>query len=521
MHRIKTKNMKRNISIYILALAAILITSCNENFLDLTNESQLSSDSFWKTKAQAEQAVIATYASLQTYSGDKWTFFEELWTGMNYKGDDIDNNPAEPYGREIANFTVNADNSNILNMWRTWYSTVGRANQVIQRIPEMSASELSDDDRNQYLGEARFLRGLAYMYLVVYFENIPLVTTFETDETKLYPSQAEPAEVWELVISDFLFASQNLPLSYDEANTGRATSLAAKAFLGKAYLATEQWTLARDMFGSVVNDPACPYDLVEKYEEIFDGSHENGVESVFEIQFSADRSNGNDERVPLNYEGVPYELGGWELFYPTQWIVNELKTDLTEDGKYSDRVYGTIFFDDPNSTMYNLDTEEWISFNDFKELGGQRPYYKKFSYAVDRQYYIGTNLHLMRFADLLLMYAEALNETNQTTLAISVVNRVRERSHAAPLPLTMNQSQLRTKIRHHERPAELSMEMGIRWFDLYRWAKGNSAKEPAKTTLLNHGKPFASNYTEPKNDIFPIPSYEKNTNHNLEQNPGY
>ena len=318
-----------------------------------------------------------------------------------------------------------------------------------------------------------------------------------------------------------MISSENLPASYDASYAGRATSWSAKAFLGKAYLAEEKWEQARDTFGSIVNNPECPYDLIENYEEVFDGSHENGIESVFEIQFSADRSNGNDERVPLNYECVPYELGGWELFYPTQWIVSELKTDLKDDGTYSDRVYGTIFFDDPNSTMYNLDTEELISFSDFKALGGQRPYYKKFSYAIDRQYYIGTNIHLMRFADLLLMYAEALNETNQPDLAIPIVNRVRERSGAAPLSLTLNQSQLRTQLRHHERPAELSMEMGIRWFDLYRWAKGNTATESAKSTLLNHGKPFASNYTEPKNDIFPIPSYEKNTNHNLEQNPGY
>lgn len=497
------------------------MTSCSDSFLELTNESQLSTDSFWKTEAQVNQAVIATYASLQTYSGDKWTFFEEVWTGMNYRGDDIENNPAEPYGREIANFTVNADNSNVLNMWRTWYSTVGRANQVIQMVPGVAESELPEEARNRYIAEARFLRGLAYMNLVVYFENIPLVTTFETDETKLYPGQAEPSVVWDLVESDFLFASQNLPGSQDGENTGRATSWAAKAFLGKAYLAREKWTQARDTFASVITDPACPYDLIENYEEVFDGSHENGVESVFEIQFSADRSNGNDERVPLNYECVPYEIGGWELFYPTEWIVNELKTDLTGDGKYSDRVYGTIFFDDPSSTMYNLDTEEWISFSDFKELGGDRPYFKKFSYAVDRQYYIGTNVHLMRFADLLLMYAEALNETSQTSQAIPVVNRVRERSNAAPLSLSMSQTQLRTQIRHHERPAELSMEMGIRWFDLYRWAKGSTARESIKTTLTNHEKPFAANYTEPKHDLLPIPSYEKNTNHNLNQNTGY
>jgi hypothetical protein len=85
----------------------------------------------------------------------------------------------------------------------------------------------------------------------------------------------------------------------------------------------------------------------------------------------------------------------------------------------------------------------------------------------------------------------------------------------------MSKESLRTQIRHHERPAELSMELGIRWFDLYRWNKGTTAKESIKTTLTAHNKPFVSNYIEPKHNLFPIPAYEKNTNTKLNQNDGY
>lgn len=511
--------MKNKVSIYIMSFVLIFLMSCTKDFLDLKNESQLSSESFWKTETQVKQALIATYAGLQTYEGDKWTFFEEFWTGMNYKADDITNNPAEPYGRDLATYTVNSDNSNVLNIWRTWYAIIGRANQILKNVPNVSSSELTDAEKDQYMAEARFLRGLSYMYLVTYYGNVPLVTTFETDETKLYPPQADPAEVWSLIESDFAFAESKLPANYDDENLGRATKWAAKSFLGKAYLAQEKWALARDKFAEVVN--ADVYSLIADYNQIFDGTFENGSESVFEIQFSADRSNGNDERVPINFEGVPYELGGWELFYPTEWIVSELKKDKKSDGTYSDRVYGSIFFDDPNSQMYNLETEEMVSFDEFKALGGTRPFFKKFSYAVDRQNYIGTNIHLMRYADVLLMYAEALNETGQTPLAIDQVNVVRQRSHAADLPLTLSQTDLRTQIRHHERPAELSMELGIRWFDLYRWNKGTTAKESIKATLTAHNKPFASNYAEPKHDLMPIPAYEINTNSQLDQNPNY
>jgi len=511
--------MKNKILIYPLLLAVFLFLSCSNNFLDLKNESQLSSESFWKTKEQVNQAVIACYAGLQTYEGDKWTFFEEVWTTMNYRGDDIDNNPSEPYGREVANFTVKTDNSGTLNIWRTWYAIIGRSNQIITNVPLVDVKEVSENEKNNFVAEAKFLRALSYMYLEVYFENVPLVTTFEKDESKMYPSQAKPSDVWNLVEEDLKFAEANLPESYDGANLGRATKWTAKAFLGKVYLAREKWDLARDKFAEVVNSHV--YGLVPDFNNVFDGSNENGIESVFEVQFSADRSNGNDERTPINFEGVPYELGGWQLYFASGWILDELKKDKKNDGTYSDRVYGTVFFDDPGSTMFNLETDNWVSYADYKALGGSRIFHKKYNYAVDRQNYIGTNIHLLRYADVLLMFAEALNETGKTADAIANINLVRERSRASDLPMTMNQSALRTQIRHHERPAELAIEMGIRWFDLYRWGKGNTAKESIKSTLTLHGKPFISNYNEPKHDLLPIPEYEINTNPNLVPNPGY
>jgi starch-binding outer membrane protein, SusD/RagB family len=510
--------MKNNSLIYVISLAIILMSSCNDDFLNLKNESKLSSESFWKTKEQVYQAMVANYAGLQAYNGNKWTFFEEVWTGMNYRGDDIDINTSEPYGREVANFTVKTDNSNALDMWRTWYSIIGRSNQIIANVPNVSDSEVSPTEKNAYIAEARFLRALSYMYLVVYFENVPLITTFETDETKLYPAQASSNEVWDFIEADFQFAESHLPESYNAANAGRATKWAAKSFLGKVYLAREKWTLARDKFAEVVNSGV--FGLVSDFNQVFDGTQENGIESVFEIQFSANRTDGNDERTPLNYEALPYELGGWELYYPSQWIVDVLKNDKKADGTYSDRTYGTIFFDDPNSTAYSLEHGDWVTYQEFKDLGGSGFYHKKFSYAVDRQYYIGTNVHLMRYAEVLLMYAEALNEMDQTPQAITQINIVRARSKAAPLA-SMDKNALRNQIRHHERPAELAAEMGIRWFDLYRWNKGNTAKESIKATLTAHAKPFVSNYVEPKHDLLPIPAYEMNTNPNLVQNTGY
>ena len=117
------------------------------------------------------------------------------------------------------------------------------------------------------------------------------------------------------------------------------------------------------------------------------------------------------------------------------------------------------------------------------------------------------------------MYAEALNESGNTTAAITEINKVRARGKAAPL-ITMSKEELRTQIRHHERPVELAMEFGIRWFDLYRWDKGSAASESIKTTLETHNIPFSDNFQD-KHKVFPIPLQELNINANLQQNSGW
>lgn len=138
---------------------------------------------------------------------------------------------------------------------------------------------------------------------------------------------------------------------------------------------------------------------------------------------------------------------------------------------------------------------------------------------ADVNEYNGTNISIIRYADVLLMYAEALNENGKTNEAITYVNQVRQRGGAVAL-LEMTKSELRNQIRHHERPVELSMEFGIRWFDLYRWQKGNTATESIKSTLETHGKTFTQNFQD-EHLIFPIPLQELNINQNLNQNPGW
>lgn len=508
------KIMKESKFILVAVLALIGMYSCSDDFIEVENREVLTESSFWQTEDHALQALTATYAALHSSSGSKWAFFEEIYTAMAYKADDMVNNTAETYSRSLASFTNTTEESGPFNIWRSAYAGIGRANQILQQVPNMEA--LSQESKDVIMGEAKFLRAYYYFWLVTGFENVPLVTTYEVDPDNLFPGQATPAEVWAQIETDLSEAESAMLVEHSGEWLGRATQGAAKALLGKAYLFQEKWSQAEAKLAEVV---AMDYALLENYADNFNGSAENGSESVFEIQFTGDRANGNDERQVFNFEVSPYAFGGWELFYPSQWLVDEMRTDVDDIGDPSDRVYASIFFDDPGSQMYSRDSDTEVAYSDVAGELNHPKYFKKYSFNEDTNFYNGTNITIIRFADVLLMYAEALNENGKTAEAIVEVNKVRERGGAVPLA-GLSQSELRTQIRHHERPVELSMEFGIRWFDLYRWQRGSTATESIQTTLENHGKPFAENFQD-KHILYPIPLQEININENLDQNPGW
>lgn len=501
---------------YIITIVFFIgfLNSCSDDFINVENKEVLTEESFWQTEDHAMQALTAAYGAMQSATGSKWAFFEEMYTAMSYRADDVVNNTAETYGRSLASFTNTTEESGPYNIWRASYAGIGRANQILQKVPEMEA--LSSDVKNNLIAEAKFLRAYYYFWLVTGFENVPLITKFSGETADLFPSQAAPSAVWAQIETDLTEAEAGLPTSYPSEWKGRATQGAAKALLGKVYLFQEKWGQAETKLQEVTG---MGYSLLPNYADNFNGNAENGSESVFEIQFTGDRSNGNDERQVFNFQVSPYAFGGWELFYPSQWLVDEMKTDLTSGGEISDRAYESIFFDDPNSEMYSRADDAVVSYTTVQADLNHPKYFKKYAFNQDTNFYNGTNLSVIRYADVLLMYAEALNENDKTTLAIDQVNIVRQRGGAVDLGV-MTKDELRTQIRHHERPVELAMEFGIRWFDLYRWQRGATATESIKATLEAHNKPFAENFQD-KHIVFPIPLQEININTNLNPNPGW
>ena len=502
--------MRKLLLLFCLALS---FWSCN-NFLDQKNVQDLTEESFWQNADDARKAIIATYSALQSYDGSKWTFFEQMYIAVTWKADDILNAPTD-YGKSIASFTNGTDDITFSSFWKSNYTGISYANQVIENVPKIES--MSESEKSSIIAEAKFLRGLYYFNLVVAFENVPLITSTPKSTDDFFVSQVSPENVWAQIQEDFSAAKAGLPASWEGADIGRATKNTATAYLGKVYLFQEKFTQAVSEFSTVINSGA--YSLMPNYADNFNGKGENGSESVFEIQFSSDRSNGNDERHPFNFEVTPAALGGWELYYPSDWLFSEMKKDLTVTDGYSDRVYASIFFDNPNSEMSDRYEGVNKSYADVKDDLSHPIYFKKYTEDFDLSFYNGINIHLMRYSDVLLMQAEALNESDQTSEALVLVNQVRQRSKALPL-VGLNKEELRDQIRNHERPVELSMEYTIRWFDLYRWSKGSNPT-PISKTLVDHLKPFANNFVDGKHDVFPIPLSEININKSLVQNPGY
>lgn len=513
--------MKQYITSLLLLMCLVAGISCKKSFLEKQNQNELSGSSFWQTKEQALQAITATYGALQSASGDKWTWFEETYVAATYKTDEIINNKAEGYGKSLHSYTYTTDESNFTNLWHMCFAGINRANQCVENIPNVSdnvQTGLTDAEKKSLVAEAKFLRGYFYFQLLNYFKNIPLITTTPNNNAEFYPKEATQEQLWEQVVSDLNEAKQFLPEERTADEAGRVTKYTAQAYLGKAYLFQEKFKEANDEFAGVIGSNK--FNLLPDFEDNFNGTHENSIESLFEIQFSADRSNGNDERTPMAWEVSSYALNGWELFYPSPWLEGELKKDKKADGTYSDRVYGTMFFDDANSRAAVVDQPGVTKkYSEVKNDLNYPVFFKKYSYPTDladNGSYTGININLMRFADVLLMQAEALNERDLTAEATIEVNKVRARAKAAPLA-GLNKDQLRTQIRHHERPCEFAMEYTIRWADLYRWSRGKVAPEKIKATLVTHEQEFANNFIDGKHDIYPVPLSEINKNPNIKQ----
>ncbi|MFT3746876.1 MAG: RagB/SusD family nutrient uptake outer membrane protein [Agriterribacter sp.] len=493
--------MKYNSIILIMTatLCTGIFSSCKK-FLEEDPKSQVTITNYYKTEADAISAVNSIYAYLNSISTGTTAgvYHSTFWVTMGLASDELLNNQvAAPQFDQLATFTYTSQNSALEEIWAMHYKTITIANIAIARIPGIAMNESL---KNRLVGEARFLRALMYFNMVRMFGSIPLLVE---ENNPLTPPPATADAIYVQIISDLDIAAANLPDSYDPGNgRGRATNGAANALLAKVYLTQKQWDKAADAAKKVIDSNQ--YALWDDFADVFKLSSRNGKEAIFSVGFGDaggaiifwEAGQFQVRLLPpdLSVEGVK-NAQGWQI--PTEYLYNQYDAD--------DRRRAVTFITEINDPATGPKTI--------------RPYIKKYwdRAAEPTGNESSNDFPVLRYADVLLMYAEANNESGQTDIAETYINKVRKRARfngtnylpTVPDYAGLNQDQMRDAI-IKERLLEFVAE-GQRWFDL------------ARTNKLIEKVPLAKPGVTPqsKNYLFPIPQREIDLNKSLEQNTGY
>lgn len=488
----------------VLCLLVGFSISCTDNFLAEDPQGQLTQQNFYQSEKDAVAAVNGTYNQLYSLYTRLMFLVGDLPVDVEKNGLGMPNQ----YLQNLEFMRYTSENTFIRSMWSNNYSGINRANTAIINISEMEESLISENIKNRLIGELRFLRGLYYFNLVRYFGDVPLVTNAETVQDAMIP-RTPKEEVYSQIISDLEFAEQNLPIEHKDADMGRATKGAAKILLGKVYLRRENWSMASTILGEVVeNEGQYGYGLFEDYGDNWGQATETGKEAVFYVEFMSPplNSNGSGGLQGPKYsvhegQGIPCKSSAsYEADIPTEELYNRFSDEDERKGV----TFQTEFHcgEDVYPSSIPIFTKYWD---------------EDVSVPTQSQH----NFHIVRYADALLMYAEALFEQGNETQALAQINRVRERAFNDS---EHNFSTLTREKIWEERLLELAQE-GHRWFDLTRQGRFiERMKEHSHQEEEIAGEPVRASIRQNVKDymnLMPIPQREIDVNPNLEQNPGW
>lgn len=484
----KIQYMAKN-SVGLVCISLLLLTACKKSFIELSPPSTASVDNLYKTDQDFKQAEISIYNIYQAQ-------YQNMWLYGDMRGDDswdelVKNTPAA-----MDLFTINNDDPVIRTTWQNYYNIISRSNVLLSKVESVDKGAVPNKD--VYIAEARFLRALAYFDLVRIYGDVPMVTKPLTIEEAYKSGREKVKKIYEeVIIKDLQAAETFLPIKFSGADVGRATKGAAKSLLGKVYLTIKDFANAEAKLKEVTT---MGYALLPKYNDLFDYTKdEHHNEYIFDIEYEQGLS-GEGNSFTTNFSpknpaiaafyGVTGGQNGannpprslFNLFPP-----GDLRKDITAaDG-----------FTDNNGVFHKLIPTS----NDVATF--TKKYMVKLLAANDSR----ANWKVIRYADVLLMLAEALNENGKTNEAIGYLNQVHKRAGLAEYQ-GLSQNETREKI-YLERRLELSFE-GHRWFDLVR--TGLALQTMAPNGMKAHMT------------VFPIPLTQIqliNDRSIFPQNPGY
>ncbi|SFQ81562.1 RagB/SusD family nutrient uptake outer membrane protein [Hymenobacter arizonensis] len=486
----------------LLGLATLGTTSCSKDFIDLADPTRLPSAEGYTDSLSIVTGVTAAYSSLQDIYGNgsnRGLFvFSELPS---------DNTFALTSGEllnEFNDFTLSSINPRLQSHWQVTYRAIARCNVILNRA---GAVKLTDATRNRFYGEVRFIRALAYFNAVQIWGDVPLVTSEIASIADAYQFGRVPKiQVYAQIEEDLAFAEANLPVTYTGANLGRITKGAAQGLLGKVQLTQKKYGAAAVSLKKVID--ANTYTLQANYANIFLTTNEMNSEIL---------------------AAARYTKGGLGVgSYFSTWFMPVLPAAvaLTVNGNVgTGQQYNSV---DPDlvaafTASGASDVRAAASFGASTVANLTQYYTKKYSDVPTSAFDAENDWIILRYADVLLMYAEAVNEqSGPDALALDAVNRVIRRSRnlpvatAAPtvdLPASISQPDLRTRL-ELERRLELNLE-GHRWFDLVRTDR---AIPVMNAFFMRTG---SASRLEARKLVFPVPIQEIQTNPILKQNEGY
>lgn len=485
--------MKYKISILILSV--LLLSNCTESFLNVDSQTALTVSTFFRTEADFQQAVNGTYAPLRTlYNG---TAENGAWVMGEMHSDNTryifnPNYRATINQENLADFIHEPANGIIELKYTTNYLIIARANQVIALIDD---ADFDQSQKEQFKGEVLFLRALAYFDLVQYFGKVPLHLEPATTREETSLPLAEVDVIYDQIISDASEAAALLPAK-SEQEAGRTTSGAAKTLLGNVHVVLENWAAAESVLQEVV--ASNEYDLLSDYAAVFDPDNKNHAESVFEIQFLEGTGGFASDFI---YDFLPRPATAEEIAAITG----------TPDAQALTTEAYNIPSPDLIAAYETGDVRQEVSIGEARLNSGIYPYIKKYVHPHAQQGITNENFPVYRYAEVLLLLAEALNEQGKP--AEAPLNAVRDRAGLGPTTAS-GQEALRTAILD-ERRVELAFE-NKRWLDLVRTgnavsvitAYGQRIKADPQAYYFPDGLEPAPAAFSTINLIFPLPASE-------------
>lgn len=497
--------IKNRIQVLLMGSLLLMGSGCSD-FLEETDPSNITADSYFKTAEHAETSIYSIYSNLRSvrggaYGGSPWLMLE-FATGLA----DSDLGQADN-SNIIRNLTNTSDNAYGKTYWDSSYQGIANANLAIANIPDIAMDE---GQKNRLLGEAKFLRAYYYYNLVRIFGMVPLITDpIDLSSENLYATQETVENIYTLIVEDLISAeASGLPFN---DTSGRVTLGAVKSLLSSVYLTmagnplqkgAEYYQRAADKAKEVIDSGE--YSLFPEYADLHDPAKNNIGENVFMVQYEAfvDPSDWQPLIIPYNMNISAYSAQTGAIYANQEFVNSYDEGDKrAEEKEFYYTTYTSKF--DRNDTIV---------------LGGHF-LYKHFDITANLETASSDlNWDLIRYAEVLLIYAEAANEVSgPTTETYAAINEIRGRAELAELS-GLSQEQFREAV-WKEKWHELSYE-NVTWFDMVRLRKAFNVTTGNFDDFVGHEFIYGPTLTE-RELLFPIPTDELRNNENLVQNTGY